>query len=198
MRSNRAGAPVLAVCVILLSACATAPPPSRSTGGFVGGVAGSDLVMKGSGFRFPARVGPFVRDSGRQYGRGGRVLSVKYQADALIVADVSEYPGDQEALLAEFALNKGAIIAAHGDARLLREGPVTIHPGGKAQNGLKAVFAMSQGYRYSFPPPYQSELLVFRRGTRFIQYRFSCSAGHRERAESEVRKFIDKLAWPES
>ena len=116
----------------------------------------------------------------------------------MIIADIYEYPSRGKPLATEFANRKDEIRLAHSDARLLREGKVTIHPGGKERSGWKAVFAISQGYRYSFPPPYQSALLVFQRGSYFIEYRFSYSAGHRERAESEIQKFVDRLAWPES
>lgn len=184
----------LAVLLLVLSACATVTPPP---GGFAGGTGQNDLVIQRSGFRFPARIGVFVRQGGHQYDAAGQDLSVKYKAGELIMADVYEYPSGGKNLTTEFADRKNEISMAHSDARLLREGKVTIHPGGKARTGWKAIFAISQGYHYSFPPPYQSDLLVFLRGARFIEYRFSYSAGHRERAESEIKKFIDSLAWPE-
>jgi hypothetical protein len=84
----------------------------------------------------------------------------------------------------------------HADARLLRESAVTIHPGKQARTGRKSVFAVSTNYRYDFPPPYQSDLLVFQRGDRFIEYRFTYSAAHAERAEMEIGKFLDSLDWP--
>jgi hypothetical protein len=183
----------LAAILLGLSACATVP---RGPGGFAGGSGASDLVIQSTGFRFPARLGVFVRGGGKQYDAAGQDLSVKYKAGELIIADIYEYPSGGKTLAAEFADRKDEIKLAHSDARLLREGPVTIHPGGIERSGWKAVFAISQGYHYSFPPPYQSDLLVLQRGARFIEYRFSYSASHRERAESEIRKFIDHLAWP--
>lgn len=184
----------LAAFLLGLSACASVPP---TPGGFAGGTGESDLVIQSSGFRFPARVGVFLRRGGQQYDAAGQDLSVKYKAGEMIMADIYEYPAGGKTLATEFADRKDEIRLAHADAKLLREGPVTIHPNGTARRGWKAVFAISQGYHYSFPPPYQSDLLVFQRGTRFIEYRFSYSAGHRERAESEIANFVDRLAWPE-
>ncbi len=161
----------------------------------MGGTGQSDLIIQSSGFRFPARLGVFVRESGQQYEAAGLDLSVKYKAGELIMTDIYEYPAGGKMLATEFADRKDEIRLARSDARL-HEGKVTIHPGAKARRGWKAVFAISQGYHYSFPPPYQSDLLVFQRGSRFIEYRFSYSAGHRERAENEIQKFIDRLAWP--
>ena len=185
----------LPAAALVLTSCATTPPPAASSG-FAGGSGGSDLVIKSTGFRFPARIGVFVRAGGHQYDAAGQDLSVKYQAGAVIVADIYDYPTGGKTLGAEFANRKDEIKSYHADARLLREEAVTIHSGGKARHGRKAVFAVSQGYHYSFPPPYQSDLLVFQRGNRFLEYRFSYSAAHREAAESEIAKFVDALAWP--
>jgi len=189
---SRAALPVV---LLALSSCATTPPPPPP-GGFSGGSSGSDLVIGRTGFRFPARVGLFIRGGSQQYDAAGEDLSVKYQAGAMIVADIYDYPTGGKTLRTEFADRKREIKSYHADALLLREEEVTIHPGGKARRGRKAVFAVSQGYHYSFPPPYQSDLLVFQRGDRFLEYRFSYSAAHREAAESEIAKFVDALLWP--
>ena len=181
---------------LLLSSCATVQTSPPVVGGFSGGNGQSDLVIQNSGFRFPARVGVFVRAGGKQYDAAGQDLSVKYKAGEMIIGDVYEYPRAGKDLRTEFADRKDEVRLAHSDGRLLREGPVMIHPGGVARRGWKAVFAISEGYHYSFPPPYQSELLVFERGSRFIEYRFTYSAGHRERAEREIENFLDGLAWP--
>ena len=190
-------ATALAVLTLIFSSCATAPPKPTGPGGFTGGSGGSDLVIRNSGFHFPERIGPFARGQNQQYDAAGLDLSVKYVAGALIVADIYEYPTGGKSLATEFANRKDEIALYHSDARLLSEGEVTIHPGGRAHHGRRARFAISKGYQYSFPPPYQSDLLVFQRGDRFVEYRFSYSAAHRERAESEIDKFIDALAWPE-
>ena len=186
----------LLAAALILSSCATAPPPPSAPGGFTGGSSGSDLVVRSTGFRFPARVGLFIRADSKQYDAAGQDLSVKYQAGAVVVADIYDYPTGGKTLDTEFANRKDEIKSYHADARLLREGEVTIHPGAKARHGRKAVFAVSQGYHYSFPPPYQSDLLVFQRGNRFLEYRFSYSAAHRAAAENEIAKFVDALPWP--
>jgi hypothetical protein len=180
-----------------LSSCATVHPTAPARGGFSGGTGQNDLVIQNSGFRFPARIGAFFRGGGHQFDAAGQDLAVKYKAGEMIIADVYEYPSGGKSLATEFADRKDEIRLAHADARLLRESPVTIHPGATARRGWKAVFAISEGYHYSFPPPYQSDLLVFQRGSNFIEYRFSYSAGHRERAENEIEKFVDRLVWPE-
>ena len=190
--------PLLSLATALvLSSCATAPPaPPPGPGGFTGGSDGSDLVIRSTGFRFPARLGVFVRGDTQQYDEAGQDLSVTYEAGVLIVATIYEYPTGGKTVWTEFADRKDEIKSVHKDARLLHEGEVTIHPGHKARRGSKAVFAISQGYHYQFPGPYRSDLLVFGRGNRFIEYRFSYPAAHRERAEIEIAKFIDALAWP--
>ena len=187
----------LAVLTLLCSSCATAPSPPLAAGGFSGGAGGSDIITRGTGFRFPARIGPFIRAGTRLYDAAGQDLSVKYLAGALAVADVYEYPTRGKSLATEFVDRKDEVRFYHSDARLLHEGEVTIHPGGKVRRGRKARFAVSEGYNYSFPPPYQSDLLVFQNGQRFIEYRFTYSAAHRERVQSEIDKFFDALAWPE-
>ena len=183
------------VGALFLSSCATTPQPA-GIGGFIGGQGAGDLVIRSSGFRFPDRIGHFRRVGGQQYDQAGQDLSVKYQAGALIVADVYEYPKRQSGAT-EFAIRKQGIKTLHADAKLLREESVTIHPGPTARSGRRALFAISQGYHYSFPPPYLSLLLVFERGERFLEYRITYAAAHRERAESEIDQFLDTLTWPE-
>jgi hypothetical protein len=187
---------VLTALLNIFSSCATPPVQPAGIGGFTGGSDGSDLVIRTSGFRFPARIGPFVRGQTQQYDATGLDLSVKYQAGALIVADIYEYPSRGKSLTTEFADRKAEIAFYHSDARLVTEGEATVHPGGKTRHGYKAHFLISKGYKYSFPPPYESDLLVFQNGDRFIEYRFSYSAAHQERAKIEVARFIDALAWP--
>jgi hypothetical protein len=114
----------------------------------------------------------------------------------LIVADVYEYPTRGKSLAAEFSDRKDEVRGWHSDARLLRESPVTIHPGKQARTGHKAVFAVSTNYHYDFPPPYRSDVLVFQHGDRFIEYRFTYSAAHSEAAVTEIAKFLDSSAWP--
>ena len=187
-----------AVAVLVLCSCATVPTaPSAAPGGFLGGSNGSDLVTRSTGFRFPARVSLFVRGDSRQYDETGQDLSVRYQAGVLIVATICEYPTGGKMLDTEFADRKAEIKSVHKDARLLRDEEVTIHPGGKARRGRKAVFVIKEGFAYHSEQPYQSDLLVFERGNRFVEYGFSYPAAHRERAESEIEKFIDALTWPE-
>jgi hypothetical protein len=183
---------LILIQALSLSGCqTTAPLPS-------GGVASidGDLVFRATGFRFPTRVGSFARVGSRQYDAMGEDVSVKYQAGAVIVADVYEYPSHGKTLATEFADRKDEVRVEHSDARLLREGTAKIRPGGETHVGRRAVFAVSTNYRYNFPPPYQSELLVFQRGDRFIEYRFTYSAAHSERSEMEVRRFLDSLRWP--
>ena len=145
--------------------CATVPPaPSPAPGGFAGGSSGSDLVARSTGFRFPARVGVFVRDDSQQYDETGQDLSVTYQAGVLIVATIYEYPTGGKVLDTEFADRKDEIKSVHKDARLLRDEEVTIHPGRKARRGRKAVFVLQEGFAYHSEQPYQSDLLVFERG----------------------------------
>ena len=187
-----------ALAVLVLSSCSTVPPaPPPASGGFAGGSGGSDLVTRSTGFRFPARVGLFVRGDSQQYDETGQDLSVIYQAGVLIVATIYEYPTGGKTLDTEFADRKDEVKSVHKDARLLRDEEVTIHPGRKARRGRKAVFVLQEGFAYHSEQPYQSDLLIFQRGNRFVAYRFSYPATHRERAEIEIAKFIDALAWPE-
>ncbi len=188
-----------ALAVLVLSSCATVPPapPPPAPGGFAGGSGGGDLVTRSTGFRFPARVGLFVRDDSQQYDEAGQDLSVTYQAGVLIVATVYEYPTGGKMLETEFADRKDEVKSVHKDARLLRDEEVTIRPGRKSRRGRKAVFVLQPGFAYHSEQPYQSDLLIFQRKGRFVVYRFSYPAAHRERAEIEITKFIDALSWPE-
>jgi hypothetical protein len=187
-----------ALAVLVLSSCATVPPaPPPAPGGFAGGSDGSDLVARSTGFRFPARVGLFVRGDNQQYDEPGQDLSVTYRAGVLIVATVYDYPTGGKTLDMEFMDRKDEIKSVHKDARLLRDEQVTIHPGRKSRRGRKAVFVLQPGFAYHSEQPYQSDLLIFQRKDRFVAYRFSYPATHRERAEIEITKFIDALAWPE-
>jgi hypothetical protein len=188
-----------ALVVLVLSSCATVPPaPPPAPGGFAGGSGGSDLVARSTGFRFPKRAGLFVRGDNQQYDEAGQDLSVTYQAGVLIVATIYEYPTGGKTLDMEFADRKDEIKSVHKDARLLRDEEVTIHPGRKARRGRKAVFVLQEGFAYHSEQPYQSDLLIFERRNRFVAYRFSYPAAHRERAEIEIAKFIDALTWPEN
>lgn len=181
-----------ALIILLLASCETAPRAgpgvtTRST---------NDVVLPSTGFTFPARIGVFTRAGSQRYDANGQDVSVKYLAGALIVADVYDYPTYGKTEGAEFVARKTEIKQYHSDARLLSEGAVTIHPAGQSHRGRRAVFRFSKNFQGSVKPPYQSELLIFQRGSRFVEYRFTYSAAHSETAAAEIENFLSALTWP--
>lgn len=176
-----------------VSACETTGP---GAGGFSQDATRGDLVVRSTGFRFPRSVGAFTRGQTGQYDQAGQDLSVKYALEGVAVADVYDYPTGGRTLRTEFRRLQKEILAYHSDAELLEEGDQLIAPAGRRRSGLHAVYTISRGFKYDFPPPYRSQLLLFQRGNRFVEYRFTYAANKRGRAESEIRRFLGALAWP--
>ena len=151
-----------------------------------------------SGFVFPKRIGVFQREQPHQYDQGGLDVSAGYNAGALIAATVYVYPASGDTgpsvLGREYASRRAEVTQAHGEAVILSETAATVGQGDKEQSGQRAFFS----YRDVFAGTSQdlkSQLLLFRLGPHFIEYRFTYPRDHAEAAEKQIDSFIRNWAW---
>ncbi len=151
-----------------------------------------------SGFVFPSRIGAFERAETRQYNQAGSDVSVAYNAGVLIAGTVYVYPAPQqqgvEVLGREYASKRAEVLHGHRAVSLLSESSASLLQDGRKYSGKRAYFA----YRDIFartPQNVKSELLVFRDGPVFIEYRFTYPAAHAEQAEKEIEHFIRTWSW---
>ncbi len=186
--------PIIALAVLanlaLISAAHAAPFETLLDGG---------IRHTPSGFVFPKRVGVFQREQPRQYDRGGFDVSAGYDAGVLIAATVYVYPapGDTgpSVLGREYASKRAEVLQGHRGVAILSESTATIAQGGKKQSGRRASFSYRDVFART-PQNLRSQLLVFRQGPNFIEYRFTYPRDHAEEAEKQISSFIRNWSWP--
>ena len=151
-----------------------------------------------SGFVFPKRIGVFEREKMQQYNQAGSDISAGYNAGVLIAATVYVYPAPSQqgadVLAREYASKRAEVLQGHQGVAVLSEGATTVSQGGRKYSGKRAYFS----YRDIFartPQNVKSQLLVFRAGSVFIEYRFTYPSGHAEQAEKEIEHFIREWSW---
>lgn len=151
-----------------------------------------------SGFIFPKQIGAFQREKMQQYNQAGSDVSAGYNAGVLIAATVYVYPAPSQqgadVLAREYASKRAEVLQGHQGVAVLSEGAATISQGGRKYSGKRAYFS----YRDIFartPQNLKSQLLVFRAGSVFIEYRFTYPIGHAEKSEKEIAHFIREWSW---
>ena len=151
-----------------------------------------------SGFTFPTHIGVFQRVQMRQYNQSGSDVSAGYQAGALIAATVYAYPAPTQSgadvLAREYASKRSEVLNGHQGVAVLSEGPVTISQGGKKRIGRRAYFSFLDPVAPT-PRYLKSQLLVFRDGRIFVEYRFTYPRDHAETAERQIDDFIQAWFW---
>jgi hypothetical protein len=151
-----------------------------------------------SGFVFPKRIGVFEREKMQQYNQAGSDVSAGYNAGVLIAATVYVYPAPSEAsadvIAREWASKRSEVLHGHQGVAVLSETPATVAQGDKKHVGRRAFFS----YRDIFartPQNVKSQLLVFRDGSVFVEYRFTYPRDHSEEAEKQIERFIHEWSW---
>ncbi len=151
-----------------------------------------------SGFIFPKQIGIFKRARMLRYNRAGSDVSAGYNAGALIVATVYAYPAragkPEEALSREYDSKRTEISRFHRGVVVLSEGPVSISQEGKKYVGKRGYFSFRDVF-FQKAQDLKSELMVFRDGPLFVEYRFSYPRDHAEAAEREIEAFIEGWSW---
>lgn len=151
-----------------------------------------------SDFVFPTHISVFRRVQMRQYNQAGSDVSAGYQAGALIAATVYAYPAprqsDGEVLAHEYASKRSEVLHGHQGVAVLSESSATISQGGKKYTGRRAYFSFRDD---SAPTPryLKSQLLVFRDGSIFVEYRFTYPKDHAQQSELEIEHFIRAWSW---
>ncbi len=180
---------------ILLAASLLAGPGSAHAGPFTGGPTINDpLVHRSTRFTFPARFGTFQRALPQQYDKDGEDFSIAY--DSLlppVSVTVFVYPAADRRLEDEFARRQGEITILHPDAHLLSRGAAELSP------GKVAALRASYRYRAVFGEDEQavlSDLLIARRGDRFVAYRIVYPASAKSIAAPAAAKFAQTFPWP--
>ncbi|MDQ2948808.1 MAG: hypothetical protein M3Y27_23180 [Acidobacteriota bacterium] len=151
-----------------------------------------------SGFIFPTHIGVFRRVQMRQYNQSGSDISAGYNAGALIAATVYAYPAPAQSgaqvLAREYGSKRGEVLHGHQGVAVLSEGSATISQGDKKYVGRRAYFSFRDPLAPT-PRYLKSQLLVFRDGPIFIEYRFTYPRDHAEQSESEIERFIRSWSW---
>jgi hypothetical protein len=121
---NRSLYTSIALLSLLVTGCSYPQLPDRAalvTTEFGG------LIHSPSGVRFPSQVGDFIRGTTRIYDLKGDNVSIGYRAvgaEHSILASVSvEKSLPEQSAQAEFERCKQQFVKAHGQARLISEGP---------------------------------------------------------------------------
>jgi len=151
-----------------------------------------------SGFVFPKRIGVFEREKMQQYNQAGSDVSAGYNAGVVIAATVYVYPAPSQqgadVIAREYASKRAEVLQGHQGVAILSQSATTVSQGGRKYSGKRAYFS----YRDIFartPQNVKSQLLVFRAGSVFIEYRFTYPSGHAEQAEKEIEHFIREWSW---
>jgi hypothetical protein len=151
-----------------------------------------------SGFVFPKRIGVFEREKMQQYNQTGSDVSAGYNAGVLVAATVYVYPAPAEtsadAFAREWASKRSEVLNGHQGVAVLSEASATVTQGDRKHVGRRAFFS----YRDIFartPQNVKSQLLVFRDGPVFVEYRFTYPRDHSAEAEKQIERFIHGWSW---
>ncbi len=151
-----------------------------------------------SGFLFPKRIGFFERAGTRQFNEAGTDVAVGYNAGVLIAATVYVYPAPKkegtEVLAREYAGKRFEVIHGHDAVTVLSEDRMTVVQGAHKHEGQRAYFSFHDKFAGT-PQSLKSQLLVFRDGPQFVEYRFTYPRDHAEEAEKEIDRFIHAWTW---
>jgi hypothetical protein len=151
-----------------------------------------------SGFIFPKSIGVFGREKTTQYNEAGSDVSAGYNAGILAAATVYVYPapegGGAKVLAGEYASKQREVLHGHQGAVLVSERPMTISQGDRKLTGQRAYFSFRDLFART-PQDLKSQLLVFRDGALFIEYRFTYPSDHAAQAEPEIEDFIQTWSW---
>lgn len=109
-----------------------------------------------------------------------------------VVVTVYVYPAEGQSVDKGFERVVNEIAAVHPDALKLSEDPVEHHQGEKTIAGKAALFTFG-GDRQELT----SGASLFRYGSWFILYRFTCERAHHPEASAVVEAFTNALSWPE-
>ena len=164
------------------------------------------LIHAATGFRFPARIGTFQRESAmRRYDSEGRDVSVGYNSNPhapdFVAMTVYVYPappvpagtGADASLDEEFRRVEREVMTKDRFAHMLYEQAVTVDPA-LPSPAKRAVFAVSPA---SWGPSF-SEALLFRAGNWFVLYRASYQQSCAVPCADRTKQFVLALKWPDS
>jgi hypothetical protein len=151
-----------------------------------------------SGFMFPERSGVFVREQNmHQFNQAGSDVSAGYNAGVLIAATVYVYPAPVQgagALEHEYDCKRAEVLHGHDGVTILSESLETITKGNKKCVGHRAFFSF-QGTFAHVLQTLKSQLLVFRNGPVFIEYRIAYPSDHSDEAEKQINNFVRDWSW---
>lgn len=144
-----------------------------------------------SGFKFPERVGLFVRKGGVKLDEGGDPFA-HYFAGSLVLATVYYYRTRGHMLEREYSDCKNEVRKYTPSARLISDSRVSV----ASQIGRRAIFTAQKGLLAAGSPA-KSQLVIFKTGDRFLKFRITYPIAHAERADAEIEKFLQAFPWAE-
>jgi len=151
-----------------------------------------------SGFIFPKSIGDFKRIDTKQYNNEGSDVSAGYNALSMVVATVYAYPAPVDASAAAFAREwtskRGEVFQVNQGVTALSDTAATVVQGGKEFSGRRALFSF-RGNFLGAERELKSQLLVFRDGAVFIEYRITYPLDDAEEAEKQIERFIRDWSW---
>src|SRR2546421_6239309 len=182
------------VCVLLaglLSPAHAASPFKKSSG--------NRLLHVPSNIIFPSKIGLFDRIDTHVYGSGGRDVSIRYQLDTFILADVYVYPVGLYAadLNGEFQVQQRAIREKNKNVKLAADTTIQISQNERTVTGRKATYDLVRGLFGEPPHQCASQLIVFRDGPWFVAYRFSYPGERSVIARKHIGDFLEQWHWRE-
>ena len=167
-----------------------------------------------SGFRFPVKVGPFVRVNLQRYDERGDNVSAGYNlvtGELQVAATVYVYPapvdvkvfplpsvGEAPAWFVERHLDQveREIFQAHPTARRVSADAVQLSQASRRKSGRRCVYAYTEPFNLpGIPQPLRSELYLFTHGPWFIKYRFTYPEPEAAAGDA-ITSFMQSLAWP--
>jgi hypothetical protein len=152
-----------------------------------------------SGFIFPKSIGDFERVNTKRYNEEGSDVSAGYNVGSTIVATVYAYPApadtSTESFAREWASKRGEVFQVRHDVKALSEAEANVVQEGKTFTGRRALFSFRDSFVGGIERDLKSQLLVFRDGAVFIEYRITYPLDDAEAAEKQIERFIRDWSW---
>ena len=142
------------------------------------------------GFKFPQRVGFFVRKGAVRTDEAGDPVAT-YLAGSLAFATVYYYRTRGQTLEREYSNCKKEVNVYSPGARLISDSEATI----SGRRAKRAIFDVRKG-PLAIAGPAKSQLIIFLAADRFLKFRITYPVAHAERAEKEIDLFLRSFPQP--
>jgi hypothetical protein len=172
----------LVTCFIVpLLICAGATSAAKKPGG-------ADSIDRKTGMAFPSHVGLFERARPIGYDPLG-YPEATYVIDSTALATVFYYK--QHPFPEEYAGAREAVKKVSPSARLIWDGPSSLHPGGR-----HAIFSLVADFAGHAKVSLTSELFMFPHRDLYLAFRITYPSAYQQRHRQEIDAFIKAFRFP--